>query len=131
MNETDLGIEEPILFSFKRIYYKFRRESIRYKTEISIENSCPVWVNGPFACDAWPDNKIFLSKVQQCFCKNEKIVSDRGYNHEQCVTTDDVQYDNGILNSRVRARHKTCNKRFKRFGILRKLCQHNVELHRV
>lgn len=77
--------------------------------------------NSQIACGEWPIINIFESNMLHCLGDNEKIVGDRGDKHGQCISPDDVQYENRIPHYCMRAQRETCDGRFKRFGILHQL----------
>lgn len=126
---TDFRIQEPTPFSSRWFSSKFRGPGVRYEIGISVINPKIIWVNGPFPCGTWPDLRIFKQRMCASLYSGEFVIGDRGYKHVRCITPDDVLPHARSLHDHIRARHETCNERFKRFSILGQVFRHSVQLH--
>lgn len=58
-------------------------------------------------------------------------MAEGGCRHSMCVTPDVLSSHEHAAHSRIRARHETCNARFKRFGMIQEAFRHSVHLHGV
>lgn len=123
---TDFRILEPEPFDRKWFSHKFKTAGLRYEVAICIRTGMMVWVNGPFAAGSWPDLRIFKAHLLPNLLSGEKVIADRGYRHVSCVYTFG---ENDIFCARVRARHETCNRRLKEFGVLSQRFRHRLTRH--
>ena len=122
---TDFRIQEPTPFSKRWYSHKFNGPGLRYEVAISIDKDGILWTNGPFPAGQYPDIKIFRQALRSLLEPNEKVIADKGYIGEP----DDVVIHRDDMNSLYRARHETCNKRFKQFNILKNVFRHDLEKH--
>ena len=123
---TDCVIMEPTPFSPEWYSFKSNGPGLRYEVGISIYYGHIVWINGPFPCGSNPDIKIFSNLLAQRLETNEIVVADSGYNHVKCQKNPEIF---GDLSSTIRARHETCNRRFKVFNVLGNRFRHNLNKH--
>lgn len=128
VNGTELRIEKPTPFSPQWFSHKFRGPCVQYEIEISITNSKILWFNGPFSCGAWPDLSMFNLKVCLSLYSSESVNSDWGYRHARRIMPTDIFPHVRLFHGHISARHETCNERFKRFSIIRRMFRHNVQL---
>lgn len=61
--------------------------------------------------------------------RGEPVIADRGYRNAGCIAPDDMLPYARLRHGQIRAKHKTCKERFKRFSILGQLFPQNVQLH--
>jgi hypothetical protein len=134
---TDFKIYEPTPFSSKWWSHKFNGPGLRYEIGVCIQTGWIVWVNGPFPCGSFPDLKIAKQNLFHELDRGEKVICDRGYKLGGRYV-DFPRYRRGSvlarlpinrMKTKVRARHETCNKRLKQFGVLEKRFRHRLELH--
>jgi hypothetical protein len=86
---VDFQIEEPTPFSTAWYSHKFHGPGLRYELAVSISTGDIVAFNGPFPCGAFPDLKIFRSRLKQELGQGEKVVADRGYKGDTKTCTPD------------------------------------------
>ena len=122
---TDFRIQEPRPFSKRWYSHKFKGPGLRYEVAVSIDKDGIIWTNGPFPAGQFPDIKIFRQALRCLLEPNEKVIADKGYIGEP----NHVVIDRDEMNSIYRARHETCNERFKQFNILKNVFCHNVGKH--
>jgi hypothetical protein len=132
------GTDFHVSRSSKKKYWshKFQNSGLRYEVAIAIQTGHIVWVNGPFPCGEYPDIKIFRLGLKRKleYCK-EKVEADDGYRGEHDYI--ELPNDHGgggkeqiKAKGRVRARHETCNKRFKQWGVLlQRFCHNDDHFH--
>jgi hypothetical protein len=131
---TDFAINEPTPFSSRWFSHKFRGPGLRYEVAVSINGGDIVHTNGPFPCGEWPDITIFRSGLMDKLAPGEMVEADRGYRGQPDKVRIPVDYRDDAerkRKSRARARHKTVNKRFKQFGILKQKFRHRLERHQM
>ena len=93
-----------------------------------------VWINGPFPCGDWPDINIFRSSLISHLEHGERVEADDGYVGDHPLY---VKFPAGFANpksnefmqTRVRSRQETVNKKFKHFEILKVIFRNDLELH--
>ena len=111
--------------------YKFG-SALRYEVAICILSGDLVWVNGPYEPGIWNDIKIFRNALMSML---SPVEADDGYvgeapQHVKCPksigghdeTTEAMQ-------SIVRRRHETVNKRFKQWKILKDIYREEITKH--
>lgn len=126
---TDCPINEPRPFNRKWFSHKFHGPGVRYEIALSAESARIVWVNGPFECGSNPDNKIFVGTMKKKLAAREKVIADKGYTDNRCVSSTNIVGKDRGLHMRIRARHEVVNERIKNFNVLRHTFRHNVNLH--
>lgn len=72
--------------------------------------------------------KIFRHKTCNILDTEDKVMGDRGCRNARYITPDDMPFELKSIHGHLRARHKTCNGRFKRFSIFANVFRHNIEL---
>lgn len=107
--------------------HKFHGPGVRYEVAVCILTGHIVWINGPFPCGRYADITIFRRDLIHELEDNEKVEADKGYRGEpNFIVT--PQEDN-LVQSAVRGRHETVNKRFKQFGCLYQTFRHGLQKH--
>ena len=125
---TDFRINEPTPFS--RIWYshKFKGPGLRYEVGVSLMGDI-VWVSGPFACGSNTDLTIFRSGMKKALLPGERVIADRGYNDDHCAIPSRLTPQGRAIAAELRARHETCNGRFKTWRILSERFRHHRSKH--
>ena len=93
-----------------------------------------MWLNGPFEAGMWPDISIFRCALKSMLAANERVEADDGYIGEspefiKCPKMFADQTATERMQSIVRQRHETFNKRFKQFGVLKNRYRHDIKKH--
>ena len=133
---TDCQIEEPWPFQkeFSKMWYshKFKGAGVRYELGVAIYSGDIVWINGPYECSV-NDLTIFRDALMFYLDKDERVEADKGY---RGVDPEFAKTPAGLtrgkekkLQSTVRSRHETVNKRLKQFGILSGVYRHDLFNH--
>lgn len=125
---TDCIIQEPHPFSSSWYSHKFHGPGLRYEIGLSISTGRIVWVNGPYKCGNFPDNKIFIDNMKNNLLPNEYVVADRGYTDNKCIGPD-VSPCHFDVHRRTRARHETVNERLKNFNVVHHVFRHDLSKH--
>ena len=128
---TDFMIYEPHPFDKKWKSPKFKGGGLSYEVAISISSGDIVWVHGPFR-GAKHDITMLGEALKHKLDEGEMVEADLGYKGEPDkikVKHDWVDVPEMIEKQRIRARHETCNHRFKVWGILKQQFRHNIESH--
>ena len=76
---TDFRILEPRPFSKSWFSHKFKGPGVRYEIGVSIATGWIVWVNRPYRCGAWPDEKIAQDGLHHILEDGERYIADGGY----------------------------------------------------
>ena len=129
---TDFMTCEPFPFDKKWKSPKFKGGGLSYEVAISIYAGDIVWIYGPCR-GAKHDITMFRDALKDMLDEGEMVEADRGYRGDDKVRTpDDFEdiFEMGDKN-RIRARHESCNHRFKVWGILKQQYRHNTESHGV
>ena len=84
---TDLKIQEPKPFDRALFSHKFKGPWVRYLVAVSVIKGYIVWVDGPYMCGKWPDNKIANEKFLPWLDEEEKYLADRGFRVAQKAIT--------------------------------------------
>lgn len=128
---TDFKIMElgPLFSSHK--YAK--KSALRYEVGICIQTGDIVWINGPFEPGMWPDINIIRSSLRSFLSPKERVEADDGYignapMYIKCPKSFVNPEETERMQSIVRQRHETINKRFKDWGILAQRFRHNSHL---
>ena len=90
-----------------------------------------MWINGPFPAGAWPDLNITQSSLIHFLDENEFYHADGGYSDgfQWADTPTGLNDYEARTKAVARARHETCNGRFKVFRCLKDQCRHSREMH--
>lgn len=84
---------------------------------------------GPFPCGSYADPRIFRSEMKQCLQPNERVIADRGYPDDCCITPTNVESSKREEFYRIRACQETASRRLKQFCVLGYRFRPNVRLH--
>jgi hypothetical protein len=134
---TDFRIGEPMPFDRRWKSPKAAGASVKYEVAISIYSGDIVWIYGPHV-GSKHDLAIFREKLKDMLDENEMVEADAGYAYRGAAS-------DGIIRSRddyntkeekqekseVRARHETCNRRFKVWGILKQQFRNDRKKHQL
>ena len=127
---TDCPISEPKIFDKKWWSHKINAAGLRYEIGISLDTGDIVWVYGPFPCGSNPDVSIFRKGMKLELCENERVIADKGYTDDSCITPDTIFSPvRKRMHKLFCARHKTVNKRLKQFAVLTTRFRHSVSYH--
>ena len=96
-----------------------------------METGWIVWINGPFACGAWPDLRIVRDSLNGSLEPREFYIADGGYydGYNYAVTPTGYHLYSNRVRALVRARHKNINRRFKTWKCLSSRWRHPLEKH--
>ena len=113
--------------------HKFRGPGVRYEVGICIQTGWIVWIVGPFRCGSFPDITIFRvgGLRDRLLQAGERAEADKGYRGEPLtidLPNDGMAHMYG-RKKLVRARHETCNLRFKHWGCMNSKFRHSVAFH--
>ena len=126
---TDFKVDEPFPFDPRWKSPKFKGGALTYEVGISIYAGDIVWVSGPYR-GAKHDVAMFRDKLKLMLDDDELVETDLGYKDPSCRNKDDyVDEEEKFEKQRIRARHETCNHRFKVWGILKQQYRHDIEEH--
>ena len=136
---TDCPIQEPTPFDRRWWSVKFNGPGVRYEVAVALRKSSIVHINGPYACGANPDKKIFGYKLKHKLdLAGERTFVDKGYIglEDTCTFIDKQGLVNGRNSPRMRktvvaiqARHESVFKRMKQFRVLKTKFRHDLSLH--
>jgi len=134
---TDFQIGEPVPFDKRWKSPKNNGASVKYEVAISIYSGDIVWIYGPHN-GGKHDYRILKEKLKEKLGEEEMVEADAGYGYhgvayvsDNCVRSrDDFQSEQEKREkSELRARHETCNRRFKTWGILKQAFRNNKKKH--
>ena len=135
---VDFEIQEPFPYvrGVSQIWFshKFKGPGLRYEVGICIKSGHCVWLNGPYACGKYNDCSIFLNGMAKYLEKDERVEADDGYKnaspqYAKVPSFFFAKEERLKIQSNVRARHETFNKRLKQWGALSKVWEHNARKH--
>ena len=112
--------------------HKFAMKSgLKYEVTICILTGDIVWLNGPFPCGRWNDNKIFRNALMSHLSVGERIESDNGYigeapQHVKCPKSISNKVETLSMQQRVRNRQETVKHRLKFWVILTQRYRHDI-----
>ena len=92
-------------------------------------NGVLICINGPFACGAYPEVKIFRSAMKMALLSGERVTADKGYGDIKCASPNLLTADGRCKAAEIRARHETYNGRLKSWRVLSNTFRHNVSKH--
>lgn len=131
------GTDFQIPYAGKKFHsHKFKFGSgLRYEVAVSILSGDLVWVNGPYEPGIWNDIKIFRNALLSMLGVGERVEADDGYlgeapAHVKCpksIGGHDERTE--AMQSLVRRRHETVNKRFKQWKILKDVYRGDISNH--
>ena len=91
-----------------------------------------MWVSGPYPCGRYPDVTIFRKDMKAALDEKERVIGDLGYTDDKCITRDIIESPIPIkIQTELRARHETANKRLKQFSVLSSNFRHPIEYHTI
>ena len=83
-----------------------------------------------FPCGAYSDRKIAKEEgLEECLADGERYIADAGHRGGRAETPSGQNNNEQWVQSKVRARHETVNRRLKQFGILVQTFQHRRSKH--
>lgn len=108
---------------FKTHKWKFG-SALRYEVAVSILPGDCVWISGPYEPGIWNDITIFRNGLKSLLGAGERVEADDGYVGEspECVKCPKSMGHHPAceeMQSIVRRRHETINKRFKQWNVLK------------
>lgn len=129
---TDFRIREPHPFASAWYSHKYKGPGLRYEVGICIQTGHIVWINGPYACGMWNDQRIFNHGLRYWLDEGERVEADNGYRGPQIVRPGDyATKEEKRAKDLARARHETVNRRFKQFAILSQPFRHPLKKHKM
>ena len=110
------------------------KSALRYEVVLDILRGVISWIHGPFAAGRWTDTNIFCDGLMRYLGQNERVEANNGYigkapGNVKCPASFIDPFENEGMQSRVRSRHETVNKRFKRWGVLNQIYRHSIDDH--
>jgi len=130
LDGTDFRIQEPSPFDPKWYSHKFKGPGLRYEIGISIASGDIVWAYGPAPCGSWSDLKIARTGIVRVMEHGEMIIADGGYKDARYfITPNGLNNRDSRIQTVIRARHETVNRRFKQFSVLGNRFRHPLEKH--
>jgi hypothetical protein len=113
--------------------YKFG-SALRYEVAVCILTGELVWINGPYPAGRWNDIAIFRNALKSMLDPGERVEADDGYRGEspgfvKCPQSIGQLAITESMQSLVRRRHETVNKRFKQWGILKQVFRGDISKH--
>ena len=127
---TDFRILEPRPFSRSWFSHKFKGPGVRYEIGVSIATGWIVWVNGPYRCGTWPDEKIAQDGLHHILEDGERYIADGGYKSRLALVPDDTTTQQECNYIQIyRTRHETINHWFKKFKVIGDRFNGEVEKH--
>lgn len=127
---TDYQIRQPYPFSSAWYSHKYKGPGLRYELAVCIQTGYIVWINGPYSCGSWNDQKIFTHGLVHWLDEGERVEADNGYGGPHVVCPSDyATAEEKRAKSLARARHENINRRLKQFGILGQKYRHALKKH--
>ena len=129
------GTDFRIQHCGRRFYsFKFNASALRYEVALCILTGELVWINGPFEPGIYNDIAIFRSAIMGELEEGERVEADDGYIGEspryvKCPKSIAQRADTEVMQTMVRRRHETVNRRFKQFGVLKQKYRHDLRDH--
>lgn len=128
------GTDYPLAMSYMKEFYshKFKKCGLRYEIGLNILTGDICWWLGPFEPGIWNDIKIFKECLQKELEPGERVQADQGYvgGYPDSVFCPPFEApDRREMTAIVRLRHETCNRRFKRWNILKAAYRHDLMDH--
>ena len=115
--------------------YKYKKSGLRYLVALCIKTGDIVYLDGPFPPGDMNDLSCFRWAMKGFLDEDKRVEADDGYVGEApaCIkcpksfTNDQTKL---AMQSRVRSRHETVNKRMKQFNCLKnQFRHHDIEKH--
>ena len=127
---TDFRIPNRYGRAFASFKYK-GKSALRYEIALDIEKGDISWINGGYPAGKWTDIEIFREGLMLWLDTHERVEADDGYIGEarmyvKCPASFPNPPEKEEMQSRVRARQETINKRFKQWEILKQVYRHDI-----
>jgi hypothetical protein len=129
-------VDFPIPHAGRKFYtHKWRFHSaLRYEIAVCILSGDCVWVNGPYEAGMWNDIKIFRNALLSELEDGERVESDDGLRglapkYAKCPSSMGNKVELEAMQSLIRSRHETINKRFKQWNILKQIFKGEITHH--
>ena len=120
------------MFSKDPAYYshKSNHAGLNYEIAVSLTQSRIVWVSGPHPAGTG-DLEVFRNGLKALIPEGSRVIADKGYRGEQCISTPNDLDEAHIrrYKSRARARHETVNGRIKNFKAVSQRFHHSRAVH--
>lgn len=115
-------------------YKHGKKGGLRYELCICIQTGDLVWINGPYPAGAFHDITIFRNSLVSFLDEGERVEADGGYIGEcprNCKVPTHLTSpeETAYMQSRVRSRQETINKRVKDFGVLQTIYRNDPGDH--
>jgi hypothetical protein len=120
--------------------WKHRKTVLKYEIVLHMNRDLIIWCSGPWT-GRTNDQGIFNSQLKNVLKKNERLVSDSGYNGEHFIKSIDKKKLGRNLNEQekifnwertsISARIENLNERFKKFNCLRSSWRHGILKHKI
>ena len=104
------------------------------RNSLKLRLGTTTWIRGPFPCGEKSDYMIFMEGMVGYLERYERVEADDGYlgaspRYAKCPGCTTARKDRKSLQSKVRVRHKTFNKRLTQWAILCHVFRHPLEKH--
>jgi len=109
--------------------HKFKKCGLRYEVGLNIITGDICWWYGPFEPGIWNDGKIYNEALADDLLHWERVEADMGYRGAATRNVNCPPYEvpsRREMTANVRMRHETCNRRFKRWNILKAAYRHDI-----
>ena len=126
VDRTDFRIFEYRIIFFS---HKNKKSALRYEIGLNIITGDIVWVNGSFPAGKYSDITIFRDSLIIFLGPGERVETNDGYIGEaphniKCPMSLTNPREMMKIQGRLRSRHKTINRRFKDWRILKQVICH-------
>ena len=101
---------------------------MRHEVAVSLKGDI-VSVNGLYEAGSYTDLKIFNETLRNSLLPGEKVIADRSYRSNRCITPEKLNGLESDVAEDFRARDETINVRIKRFAAVRHQFRHNLGMH--
>ncbi len=101
---------------------------MRYEVAVSLRGEI-VSVSGPCEAGSYADLKIFNKTLRNSLLPGEKVIADRDYRSNRCITPEKLNGADSVIAADFRARHETINRRIKRFAAVHHQFRHDLRMH--
>ena len=128
---TDFKVQEPYPFNRKWKSHKYSGAALKYEVAISVFSGDIVWIYGPHR-GGKHDLTIFHECLMGMLEEGEMVEADAGYMGEADFIRMKLDYttkEDLMEKEQIRARHETCNRRFKVWSILKNEYHHQICKH--
>jgi hypothetical protein len=115
-----------------KLFYSFmyKKSGLRYLVALCIKTGHIVYIDGPFPPGKMNDLTIFRWGIKGWLDEDERVEADDGYvgdapRYIRCPKSFTNDKTKLAMQSRVRSRHETLNKRMKQFNCLKNQFRHH------